>query len=175
MVGDARPNLNSQSKTKDSQAGSGKEPSKQSAVQTYKRVLVCYDGSDNAMRALEKAIAMARKSGSELSVVVAADTVSFTARNLARYYRNMRNDILDYSKEQLSRALETAKMGGVPSVQGSVEEGHPADMILAKAFEVKADLIIVGRRGLRGVQRYLLGSVSSSVVGHSACDVLVVK
>lgn len=168
--------MNSQSKAKDSKADSGRKPSRPDpAVQTYRRILVCYDGSDNAMRGLEKGINLTKESGGELTVVVAADTHSFAARNLARYFRDMRKYIIDYCKEQLSKALETAKKGGVSSVQGSVEEGHPVDMILAKAFDVDADLIIVGRRGLRGIQRYLLGSVSSSIVGHSTCDVLVVK
>jgi nucleotide-binding universal stress UspA family protein len=127
------------------------------------------------MRALQKGIIMAKESDGELTVVVAADTRSFAALNLARYFRDMRKYIIDYCKEQLSKALETAKKGGVSSVQGSVEEGHPVDMILAKAFDINADLIIVGRRCLRGIQRYLLGSVSFSIVGHSTCDVLVVK
>jgi nucleotide-binding universal stress UspA family protein len=168
--------LNPQTKAKNSEADSGRKPSRPDpAVQTYKRTLVCYDGSDNAMRALQRGITMAKESGGELSVVVAADTRSFAARNLTRYYRDMRKYIIDYCEEQLSKAIETAKKDGVLSVQGSVEEGHPVDMILAKAFDVNADLVIVGRRGLRGVQRYLLGSVSSSIVGQSTCDVLVVK
>jgi nucleotide-binding universal stress UspA family protein len=161
---------------KDSQSDSGKKQSIQDpGFRTYERILVCYDGSDNSMRAFQKGINISKESGSELTVVVAADTQSFSARNLARYYRGMRKYIIDYCEEQLSKALETAKKSGVTWVQGSVEEGHPVDMILSKAFDVNADLVIVGRRGLRGVQRYLLGSVSSSVVNHSTCDVLVVK
>ncbi|HEV2225258.1 MAG TPA: universal stress protein [Nitrososphaerales archaeon] len=164
------------SKAKDSQADSGRKPSRPDrAVQTYKTILVCYDGSDNALRALQKGIVVAKESGGELTVIVAADTRSFAARNLGRYFRDMRKYIIDYCEEQLSKAVETAENGGVSSVRGSVEEGHPVDMILAKAFDVDAELIVVGRRGLRGIQRHLLGSVSSSVVGQSTCDVLVVK
>ncbi len=86
--------MNSQSKAKDSKADSGRKPSSPDpAVQTHKRILVCYDGSDNAMRALEKSIIITKESGGELTIVVAADTRSFAARNLARYFRDMRKYI----------------------------------------------------------------------------------
>lgn len=168
--------MNSQSKADDKRADSGKKPlTKNSEAKAYKSILVCYDGSDNAKRALERAIEITKEIGSELSIIVAADTFNIQARYLERYYRDLRKVLLHDAKVQLSKASETAKTGGIASVQGSVEEGHPADMILAKAFEVNADLIVVGRRGVRGIQKYLLGSVSSSVVGNSTCDVLVVK
>ncbi|MNL45759.1 Universal stress protein F [compost metagenome] len=53
--------------------------------------------------------------------------------------------------------------------------GAPADMILDEADKLKADLIIVGSHGRTGLQRFLLGSVSSAVVNHATCSVLVVK
>jgi len=167
--------LNSESKTKSSRGDSSKKPGQNSAVQIYGRILVGYDGSDNATRAVQKAITIAKESGGELSVVVAANTLGYPPRYRDRYYSDFRKITLHHSKEQLSRALETAKLGGVASAQGKVEEGQPADAILTRAVDVSADLIVVGRRGLGGVQRFLLGSVSSSVVIHSTCDVLVVK
>lgn len=65
--------------------------------------------------------------------------------------------------------------GGTISISGRVEEGHPADLILATAAGRNSDLIVVGRRGIRGLERFLMGSVSSSIISHSSCDVLVVK
>jgi nucleotide-binding universal stress UspA family protein len=160
----------------DSSADSGKKPLCQDLeAQIYRRILVCYDGSDNATRALQTAITMAKEGDGELSIVVAASTLGYPPRYRDRYYSDLRKVTLHHAKEQLSEALETAKIGGVPSAQGKVAEGHPADMILTRAVDVKPDLIVVGRRGLGGVQRFLLGSVSSAVVIHSKCDVLVVK
>lgn len=142
---------------------------------SYKRILLGYDGSDNAMRALQSAITMTKEGGGTLSVIVVADTLSYQSRYMMRYYKHLRDDIIRYAKEQLSKAIETAEAKGITSVQGAVEEGHPAEMILARASDANADLIIVGRRGLRGIQKYLLGSVSSSIVSHSTCDVMVIK
>jgi len=48
-------------------------------------------------------------------------------------------------------------------------------VIVEAAAEVDADLIIVGSRGMNAVQRWLLGSVSSKVVHHAPCSVLVVR
>ena len=72
--------------------------------------------------------------------------------------------------EAISRAKEVTQ-----NVSGSVEDGHPAEMILTLADRNGCDLIVLGRRGISAVERFLLGGVSSSVVGHSKCDVLVVR
>jgi nucleotide-binding universal stress UspA family protein len=48
-------------------------------------------------------------------------------------------------------------------------------MILTMATEFKSNLIVVGRRGMRGLARFLMGSVSTAVISQAKCDVLVVK
>jgi nucleotide-binding universal stress UspA family protein len=53
--------------------------------------------------------------------------------------------------------------------------GHPADEILNIAQERKADLIVTGAKGLGAIRRFLLGSVSTRVVQHASCSVLVVR
>lgn len=56
-----------------------------------------------------------------------------------------------------------------------LSKGYPADVIIKEAKHIQADLIIIGSRGLRGINRFLLGSVSRKVVRHAPCSVLVVK
>lgn len=167
--------MRSQPKTRNSQVDSSEKPGLDAAVPIYERILVCYDGSDNARRALQMAIKLTKEGGGKLSVVVAAGTPGYPPRYRDEYYSDLRKVIIHDANEQLSEALEKAAVGGLPSAQGEVEEGQPADVILARAVDVSADLIVVGRRGLGGVKRFLLGSVSSAVVSHSTCDVLVVK
>jgi nucleotide-binding universal stress UspA family protein len=147
---------------------------KKASVQPYKRVLACYDGSDNAMRAIQRAASIAKDGKTELSIVVAADTLTYSSWT-RRYFGDLHDAVVDYAKENLSRATGAAKAAGAPSVEGTVEEGYPADVIIGRASDLSADLIVVGRRGVRGVRRYLMGSVSAAVVDHSSCDVLVVK
>jgi nucleotide-binding universal stress UspA family protein len=60
-------------------------------------------------------------------------------------------------------------------VEEVVRLGKPADEVLKVAGKKKADLIVTGAKGLGAVARFLLGSVSTKVVQHSACSVLVVR
>ena len=143
---------------------------------TYKMILVGYDGSENAKRALGRAVQLAKTDDSspELRIVVVADTGGHALFQPDRATAETRNT-LESAKNLLSDAIYTSKEGGVSQPYGSVEEGHPASMILTLASEYKADLIVVGRRGVRGLQRFLMGSVSSAVISNALCDVLVVK
>lgn len=60
-------------------------------------------------------------------------------------------------------------------VESISQLGHPADEILKVASHKKADMIVTGAKGLGAIARFLLGSVSTKVVQHSSCSVLVVR
>jgi nucleotide-binding universal stress UspA family protein len=53
--------------------------------------------------------------------------------------------------------------------------GNPAEVIVQEAEDSGADLIVVGTRGLHATKRLFIGSVSTNVVHHAPCDVLVVR
>jgi nucleotide-binding universal stress UspA family protein len=53
--------------------------------------------------------------------------------------------------------------------------GRPAEEIMKVASKHRADLIVMGAKGLGAIARFLLGSVSTRVVQHSSCSVLVVR
>jgi nucleotide-binding universal stress UspA family protein len=61
------------------------------------------------------------------------------------------------------------------SWQRRVEQGYPAEVIVSLASDEAVDLIVIGNRGMSGVGRFLVGSVSDRVVHHAPCSVLVVK
>ena len=54
-------------------------------------------------------------------------------------------------------------------------EGDPADAILDVAEENKADLVLVGNKGMTGAKRFLLGSVPNKISHHASCDVWIAK
>jgi len=142
----------------------------------YGKLLVGYDGSDNAERALNRAIDLVKQAGGELRIAVVADTMSYaTYAGTAALYKRFNEQTLQNSVYLAKAALDKAKSAGIKNVYASNEEGQPADMILTLATEYKSDLIVVGRRGVRGLERFLLGSVSTGVINHAKCDVLVVK
>jgi nucleotide-binding universal stress UspA family protein len=73
----------------------------------------------------------------------------------------------------LERTARETDPTGV-QVQIRVQEGAPADVLLAVAGEVDSDLVVVGTRGLRGAARLVLGSVSQTVVSRSSRPVAIV-
>ena len=74
----------------------------------------------------------------------------------------------------LSEAADVAKEAGV-DVETYARQGDPADAILDVAEENKADLIIVGNKGMTGAKRFLLGSVPNKVSHHAPCSVLIIR
>ena len=54
-------------------------------------------------------------------------------------------------------------------------EGDPAEGILSVAEETKADLIVVGNKGMTGARRFLLGSVPNNISHHAPCSVIIVR
>lgn len=127
----------------------------------YRRILVACDGSENAERALTRAIALAKENGTALIVVVVVPPSAYDKE-------------LQYGRDILANAVETAKRA-VGDISGVLCDGQAADEILNIATEQNVDLVVIGRRGLSGIERFLQGGVSSAVVTHSKCDVLVVK
>jgi nucleotide-binding universal stress UspA family protein len=90
-------------------------------------------------------------------------------------YKSYNAQTKENAENLVRAAQDIAKSAGLKNVYASDEEGQPADMILTLAAEYKSDLIVVGRRGMRGLERFLMGSVSTAVINHAKCDVLVVK
>ena len=89
-----------------------------------------------------------------------------------QYYQSVgpREDV----NQVLEGAAKTAKQAGVET-QTHPREGEPADALLDVAEEVKADVIVVGNKGMTGAKRFLLGSVPNKVSHHSPCGVWIVR
>ena len=78
--------------------------------------------------------------------------------------------------EQIVRqAAATATTKGVARVTTAVESGDPASAIVRRAQEAKADLVMMGSRGLSNIKGLLIGSVSNKVVSMAECSVVTVK
>jgi nucleotide-binding universal stress UspA family protein len=86
--------------------------------------------------------------------------------------------IEDECRRRLTLAVEDAaailSKAGI-SVTKSVVTGNPCEMLVADAEHWGADAIFVGARGLTGLERLLLGSVSTAVAAHASCSVEVIR
>lgn len=132
-------------------------------------VVVGYDGSEEAKRALDRAAALGRQ-GAKITIVTA---VSFGLHG-PRAMGALNEDEMRAAKEVLDAARNDLKTQGI-DVQAIEGEGDPGVVILEAAKEAGADLIVVGTRGRGAAARALLGSVSTKVVHDAHCDVLVVR
>jgi nucleotide-binding universal stress UspA family protein len=84
-------------------------------------------------------------------------------------------EVKSLDKKAKEVAAETKRSLDSFNLQGrvTIEKGAPADIIVKRAR--RGDLVIVGHRGLTGLDRFMLGSVSTKVMLHAPCSVLVVK
>jgi nucleotide-binding universal stress UspA family protein len=143
----------------------------------FTRIVVGTDGSDTAEQAVKQAIELARLSGAQLGIVSAYSGSSARggqsgpgAPEDVQYELGPREDV----NIVLDAAAADAKAAGV-EVQTHAVEADPADAILNVAEETKADLIVVGNKGMTGARRYLLGSVPNNVSHHAPCSVIIVR
>lgn len=139
----------------------------------FSRILVGVDGSKCAKRAFDAAVEMARAGGARLmvvSVVQPPTRVSSRKETAARFVGILERE----AKLILADYAEEADMKGVKA-ETLVAKGNPAKIILYTANAEKADLVVIGSRGLGGVKGLLLGSVSSTIVRSSKVPVLVAK
>lgn len=133
-------------------------------------IVVGYDETDPARRALDRAAGLALTYGAELIVTSVAPVVTTSPRGGVTV--DPSDTIADHEAE-LGRALEVLRNAGLEA-EAIAAVGDPAEAILQLAESREADLIVVGSRSLRAVQRLLGLSVSDAIAHHATCDVLIV-
>lgn len=144
---------------------------------TYSQVVVAFDFSHSGRAALSRAIALAARAPFHvLHFVCAIDPhaplPAVPSKHVDYQYAERVQRVLTEAVEQELRAI-------TPSIRVHfyvhARIGKPADEILQLAREVGADLIIVGSKGLVGLDRIVLGSVSERVVREAGCAVMVAR
>lgn len=132
-----------------------------------RRILVPLDGSPLAEAALPHAIGLARRSGAELMLASVRDDVvsAIPAHLLAEVestWPELHRAYLSTLSEKVGGRLETTT-------------GQPAQEIVNWTESQRADLVVMGTHGRRGLSRWLVGSVADKVMRHSHCPVLLVR
>ena len=140
----------------------------------YNQILVAVDGSKEAEFAFKKSVSIAERNNATLNLVNIIDTRSFAA--IEAYDRSIAERAQKFAEDLLGGYKKEALAAGVANVNIIVEYGSPKTMISKDlANKVEADLIICGATGLNAVERFLIGSVSESIVRTAKCDVLVIR
>ena len=138
------------------------------------KILMATDASEEARLAATTAAEMAERTGSELEVVHVGE-VRPVSHPEWRGYHARYEDLREKSQRLLEGRVEEIESTGGTVARAHLRMGHPDEEIVLLAEETGADLIVVGSRGLGGIRRALVGSVSDSVVRHAHCAVLVVR
>ena len=147
------------------------------------KVVLAIDGSEEASRAAEAAVELCEKTGSELHVVHVGEDFYLTAvtdldlvarTRVAQEYAESEANFEQIAREVLDAEVEKVEAAGGTVAQAYLRVGRADAEIVALAEEIEAGLVVLGSRGLGGVKRALMGSVSYSVVRHAHCPVLVV-
>ena len=133
------------------------------------KILFAYDGSDESRRALRYATRLRER---DTVIVLSVATKLIEAPSTAQFTEPGHDpETLQHGLDEVREIMQDA---GVDAEYISTI-GNPAAEILNTAESREVELIVVGRRGLHTVERFLMGSVADRVVQHAACDVLVVK
>jgi nucleotide-binding universal stress UspA family protein len=141
------------------------------------RILLATDGSEAAELAALRAVDLADATDSELHVVHVGVVPIFLKSypGTLGYDRKLYEQIEEVSRELLRKQSWRVKAAGGTVAGAHLRMGEVAMEIVALAEALHAGLIVMGSRGLGGVRRALMGSVSDSVVRHAHCPVLVVR
>jgi nucleotide-binding universal stress UspA family protein len=145
------------------------------------KILLAIDGSPCSDEAIEETGRRPWPEGSTIKVLTAFElplppTPDAWAMppsyfdELDRLARTHAQEIVDQTVEKLK-----SKLGDAVAISGEILPGSPRTAILDEAEEWGANLIILGSHGYRAWERFLLGSVSQSVVSHAKCSVEVVR
>jgi len=142
-----------------------------SPIGRFERFLVTSDGSEYSTGAVREALRMARKCGARVRVIsiVAGGNAELYAMGEQLLARE-----LDAARAHLDQVQQQADAAGVACETEAVQAGQIYEEIVSQADQMNADLIIMGRRGRRGLARLMLGDVTAQVIGLARCSVLVV-
>lgn len=141
-----------------------------SPVGRFERFLVATDGSEFSAGAVREAIQMARKCGAQLHAV---SVVATGNENEALGEQLLRTE-LDQAQAHVAEVRRQAAAAGLACDTRVLQGTRVHEEIVAEAARVRADLIIVGRRGRHGLAKYVVGDSTLRVIGHAPCSVLVV-
>lgn len=145
----------------------------------FEKIVVGTDGSSHGQRAVEVAAELAAVNPSaELHVVMAYHPMS--ARELAETAQMLPEDFRSIlhahypAEETLLRARRLAEEKGVTPTLHEIDN-DPTDALVGLAEKIGADLLVVGSRGEGLAKRVMHGSVSTKVLHHAPCSLLVIN
>ena len=145
----------------------------------FRKVMVAFDGSKDSIKAVDFGCSLAEKYGSTLVVVHVYSTAfppySGVAPMPVPEFEGAEALFKERARGVLSHGIELTEGHGTKAKGELLEASSTVQALIEFATREKVDLIVVGTRGITGFKKLILGSVSSGLVSHSECPVLVVR
>jgi nucleotide-binding universal stress UspA family protein len=132
-------------------------------------IIVGVDGNEPSERAARKAAELARSTGARLHVVCA-----YPRNEVAEVEDGGRTQRISIADESAQVAAEVAGRitHDASRTTSSAAQGRPAEVLVAEAERLSADLIVVGNKRVQSLVR-ALGTIAGAVAAHAPCDVYV--
>ncbi len=144
----------------------------------YKKILIPVDGSPASKRGLTEAIRLAKYHKARVRLIHVVDVFIVTpALESGRYVDEIQKSFRDDGRRLLKDAEALVRKHGitVDSVMFEIVGAHAAEIIVEQAKKWRADIIVIGTHGRRGVLRLVMGSDAEEVVRTSPVPVLLVR
>ncbi|HEY2190417.1 MAG TPA: universal stress protein [Caldimonas sp.] len=147
----------------------------------YQRILVPVDGSPTSDKGLQEAISLAKLSGGRICVLHVVDDLPFLLSGDGYGSATLSGDLLGMLSEAGERILADAQgraqHAGVPVERALHEslQGRLCDRVVQQIGDWKADLVVLGTHGRRGVRRLVLGSDAEEILRVATVPVLLVR
>ena len=139
------------------------------------KILLAVDDSKFSDAALQAVIAQIPPQGTEVRVLHVVEPITFSlSPQMSADYAPELESWVKAGRKLVEREAQTLRAAGFKA-DGAVEKGNIREKIIDVAAEWRADLIVMGSHGRRGVQRFLLGSVAEHVARHAQCSVEIVR
>lgn len=143
----------------------------------FTSILIPTDGSEKAVIAASKAVALAKEQGAKLTAVVVIDPFPYIGLGEASAFglQAYLSEAQAMATQSLDGVRAMAEAAGVPFMAETIERSAVFEGILDAATEQGCDLIVMGSHGRSGVKALILGSETQKVLTHSRIPVLVIK
>ena len=142
------------------------------------KILLATDGSKEARLAAQAAAQLSKETGSEVHVAYVLPSPT-ELRGHHLYSEEVMSSVLEQAEGEgrsfLEEQAEQVRESGGKVAETYLEAGQPDKEIVRLSEELGVGTIVIGSRGLGGLRRALVGSVSESVVRHAHCPVFVVR
>ena len=143
------------------------------------KILLAVDGSEFSQAATQALVSQMRPEGADVLVLRVVEPLIFSIPpQMAPAYTPEQDEILKegvrHAQESVNQASQALRSAGF-TVNTRVVEAEARNGILDIATEWRANLVVLGSHGRKGLRRFLLGSVAEFVARHAHCSVWIVR